>query len=147
MEATSIRAIMSSPVITVRPDMILGQVRRLMHEHHIRHLPVVDQGRLIGILTLRDLWGMWSDEAPTPHHDPTMGHLDDVPVAAVRCHDVVTVEADRPLAEAARVMLTHQMSGLPVMAGGSLVGIVTERDICRSITDGEVPHGALAVSV
>jgi CBS domain-containing protein len=117
---------MSRNPITVLPTTYIGTAYKLMSERHIRRLPVVEDGALIGIVTLGDLRSLGADTAS----DEAMKIRVD---AAFRANPITTTEAAL-LVDAARTMLHHKISGLPVLSSSdqSLVGIITESDIFRA---------------
>lgn len=108
-------AMTPSPV-TIRSDKALAKAKALMEAGGFRRLPVVEDGHLVGILTERDL------RAYT-------GYLATTRVDAVMQTALVTVAPDSIVEDAARLMLKHKIGGLPVLANGNLVGIVTTSDL------------------
>ncbi len=117
---------MSPNPITTLPTTHVDEAFQLMHECQIRRLPVVQDGALIGIVTLGDLRslgaGSESEESKKICVD-----------AAVQTN-VITVTTETRLVNAARLMVQHKVSGLPVlsMSDQSLVGMITESDIFRA---------------
>lgn len=138
MEALTVRSLMSSPVITVAPYTQLPRLKHLMHEHAIRRLPVLDGPRLVGIITLGDLRNAFPSDAPTLSIYELSYLLSKVTAAEVMRTDVLTVDADAPLVEATQRMLQHRVSGLPVMDGEQVVGVLTESDIFRAVVSGQL---------
>ena len=121
---------MTANPVTIRNDSTLRQAIELMHEHNFRHLPVVSvNSHLTGIISDRDcrlalnsptlVRQRWQDEAVT---DRTL-------VASIMTTAPIVVEPATSAAEAARLMIDHAISALPVMRGETLVGIVTTSDI------------------
>jgi CBS domain-containing protein len=107
-----------------------------MHRARVRHLPVVNrEGELVGVVTDRDL----RHHLFSPHVFKELGAtsvdilLKAVPVSAIMSTDVVCVEADEDLGEAARMMLEDKVGSLPVVDHGRVVGILTETDMLRQI--------------
>lgn len=114
---------------TVAPDDTLGEVIRLMKERRCRQLPVVKEGRVVGIITDRDVrLAMNSPFVPHEHEDDItlMRHI---PVEACMTPDPVTVDADTPAEVAADLLCAYKFGGLPVVRGDNLVGIITVTDI------------------
>ncbi len=122
--------IMTTNPITIRLNASLGEALQLMEEHDFKHIPVLSlEGHLIGILSDRDcrqalnspyiLRERWQDEAL----------ISQLQVRAMMSPAPIIIEPNASAAEAARLMLTHQIGCLPVMRGESLVGIVTRSDI------------------
>lgn len=127
--------------ITISPKTTLTEAHRLMTECHIRRLPVVEDNKLVGIVTSGDL----REAAPSVTTSLSMLELnvllDKVTVDRIMKRDVITVAPKSRIREAARIMLFKKISGLPVMDGGKLVGIITESDIFRMLVremDGRV---------
>ncbi len=122
-----------NPVI-VLPSTPLPDAYALMQERRVRRLPVMDGGRLVGIVTLGDL-----RQANATVDNPEAAKMR---VELVMTENVVTVTPQTPLREAAKLMVKHKVSGLPVMDGPKLVGIITESDIFRALIVEEQPEPA-----
>jgi acetoin utilization protein AcuB len=129
-----VRDIMTTPAITVGLDMPVLEAQQLMASHRIRHLPVTDTGRLMGIVTDRDI----RLNLPSPATSLSMWEVNyllaRLTVESAMHRAVITVEPDRSAAEAAYIMLDHKIGALPVVDGGIVVGIVTESDMLRAFT-------------
>ena len=108
-------AMIRNPV-TIRSDDALAKAKSLMKSYGFRRLPVVDDGHLVSILTERDL----REHA---------GHLGNTRANAVMRTALVTIAPEDTVEEAARLMLKHKIGGLPIVADGRLVGIVTTSDL------------------
>jgi len=124
-----VREWMSADPVTVLPTTHVSEAYQLMQERHIRRLPVVEGGNLIGIVTLGDLRSKGAD-------------ADTDEVKRLRVDSVVhlnpiTVTPDTPLRDAAKLMIKHKISGLPVMTAIGLAGIITESDIFRALVADE----------
>ncbi len=145
MRVPAVRDTMSSPVITISPETHLPALQRLMREHGIRRLPVVENGELLGIITLGDVRNAFPSDAIMLSIVELTNLLDQVLARDIMRRHLVTIEVDASLVDAARMMLDHRVSGLPVMEDGQLVGIITEADIFRAVVAGEVPFAAPAV--
>ena len=123
---------MSKPVITVRPDTTMPEALDLMRKEHIRRLPVVNQrGELVGIVTETDLLKASPSEATSLSIYEITYLLGKLTVDRIMTKKVVTTTEDTPVEEAALVMADHKFSGLPVMRGKELVGIITESNLFR----------------
>jgi len=131
------REIMTRPVHTVRPDTTIEQAAALLAEHGFAAAPVVDEQRvLIGIVSEADLIRYRVPVDPTAHlwreaaEDHTVRpHL----VADVMTHTVLTAYPDTDVADIARQMLEHSVRSIPVLDRGDVVGIVSRRDILRTV--------------
>ena len=126
--------IMTTPAITVGLDMPVLEAHQLMASRRIRHLPVTDGGRLMGIVTDRDI----RLNLPSPATSLSVWEVNyllaRLTVESAMRRAVITVDSDRPVSEAARIMLDHKIGALPVVDGGVVVGIVTETDMLRAFT-------------
>ena len=121
-----VRDWMTAPAITVTPDRAAFSALALMNLHGIRRLPVVEDGRLVGIVTRTTLAGVAGQGNPGRRGS---GKL----VIEVMTKDPVSVAPEDTVETAARLMLRRKFSGLPVVDGGYVVGVVTESDVFRAI--------------
>jgi len=118
--------------ITINPDTSLHEALRIMRDEKVRRLPVLDkQGKLVGIVVEADLL----HASPSPATTLSVYELNYL-VARIKVEDlmsreVVTIEEDCPLEEAARIMVDNDIAGLPVMRGDTLVGMITESDLFK----------------
>jgi CBS domain-containing protein len=140
MDTPTVRTLMSSPVIAVSPRMPLPKIKSLLHENRIRRVPVVDHNdRLVGIITLGDVRNAYPSDATVLSVHEWTYLLDKILALDVMRPTVVTIAAEASVIDAARLMLAHKISGLPVVEDGLLVGMITESDIFRAIVAGQVP--------
>jgi acetoin utilization protein AcuB len=118
--------------ITIRPDLPVTEAQALMKREKIHHLPVLDKGeRLAGIVTEKDLLYASPSPATTLSVYEIASLLSKLKVEKVMTAKTITVGEDVPIEEAARIMADNNIGGLPVMRGGTLVGIITESDLFR----------------
>lgn len=110
-----VRDVMTAKVRTVGPDDRLEDVHRLMQLAGFRHAPVVDQGKLVGVISDHDIYLAWSSGRDTP-------------VGAVMTKSPRWIGADAMARDAAALLLRHKIGCLPVLDGDKVVGIVTESD-------------------
>ena len=120
--------------ITVHPQNTLPQVRKLLLDPRIRRLHVVEEGELVGIITLGDIREAQPSDVGTLRPFEIEHLVELITVDTVMTPDPITVTADSGVAEAAQLMLEHKVGGLPVLKNGKLVGIITETDFCRLLT-------------
>jgi acetoin utilization protein AcuB len=121
---------MSHPVLTITSDVPAQDALAMMHKDKVRRYPVVDKrGRLVGIVTDTDLMNASPSEATTLSVWEINSLLSKITVERVMTSKVVTTTEDATIEEAARLMADGHMGGLPVMRGGSLVGIISETDL------------------
>ena len=126
---------MHETVVTVEPETGLAEAWDLIAKHEIRHLPVVKSGRLVGIVTDRDLREAWPSQATSLAVREIRYKMDKVPVGEVMTSPVVTVGPKTPLSEATRLMQERRFGALPVVDGDRLVGILTETDLIETLVD------------
>lgn len=134
MHQELVRDWMTSPVITISPDTSLPEAHRLMTEHNIRRLPVLDGGRLIGIVTRGDIRGAEASDATALSFWELNYLLARLRVREIMSREPVTISPDATIGDAARLMLDKRIGGLPVVDdGGKLLGVITESDVFRLI--------------
>ncbi len=127
---------MTPSPITAHPKMTHQQAMKLMNEHNIRRLPVLDKnGHLIGIVTMSDLLSAAPSQATSLSIYEIYTLLSDLTLDQIMSSPVYAVNEECSLAQAARLMLDHHISALPVMRGEELVGIITETDIFRTFVE------------
>lgn len=130
-----VRQWMSPHPVTVTRQTSVLNARRLMRVQRVRHLPVVDDGdRVVGMISDRDVSLADSQMVralSTLQSDLASGRYR--PVQTVMSTPVHTVSPDEPVSLAADVMLRWQVSGMPVVDGGRLVGIITSTDCLRAL--------------
>jgi acetoin utilization protein AcuB len=121
---------MTKNPICVSPDTSVSDARHLMHKEKIGCLPVLDKNnKLIGIVTKKNLLKAGPTAATTLDMYEISYLLSKLKVDKIMEHDVITVNEDEVLEEAARVMADSDISCLPIMRGKVLVGIITAGDI------------------
>ncbi len=123
--------------LTVSPQDTLRSAWRIIRERRVRHLPVVERGRLVGMVTDRDLRQALPSRAVglEMHEIPHLAEK--VRIWEVMARAVVTVDREAPIEEAARLLLKYRIGGLPVIKGETLVGIITKTDLLRALMDRE----------
>lgn len=127
-----VRERMTHHPVVVSPDTPISEALDLMRREKVRRLPVLDKaGRLVGIVLEKDL--LYASPSPATSLSIYEMHylLSKLTVAEVMSQDVITVDELTPLEEAARIMADNRISGLPVMRGDRLVGIITETDLFK----------------
>ena len=122
---------MSHPVITIPPDMPIVDVLNLMKREHIRRTPVIKNGKLVGIVSDKDLL----NASPSPATSLSVWEmnylLSKITIKDVMTRKVLTVTEDMPIEQAARIMVDNKIGGLPVLRGDQVVGIITETDLFK----------------
>ena len=126
---------MTAGPVTVAPGDSLQQGRERMTARKVRHLPVIEDGQLVGIVTDRDI----RDSTPSPQiitdPDEARSFLTMVTVGEVMTRDVVTVEPGTAIERAVRLFLERNIGCLPVTENGALVGILTQTDMLKALAD------------
>ena len=127
----NVRNIMVAELVTLHVDEELSLASDIMNLARIRHLPIVEGERLVGIISQRDLFK--ASLASVMGHDyaETREHLKSVAIRDAMVKEVITVGPDTDIQEAGRTMLEKKIGCLPVVEGDRLVGLVTETDILR----------------
>lgn len=124
---------MTRPVTTIGVDAPVRQAAELMKTQKICHLPVVESdGRLIGIVTDRDLRQMIFDPAIQERLGDVVEALGALTVREIMTWAVITVRPESGLRQAARLMREQKVGALPVVEAGRIVGMLTERDLLRA---------------
>jgi acetoin utilization protein AcuB len=124
-----VRDIMQTKTVTVTPDTTLPAAMRLASQRGIRHLPVLEYGQLVGIVSDRDLKRAMASPATSLEAHELNYLLDRLQVREIMTHGVITVTPTSPVEDAARLMMLHKVGALPVTEAGQLVGIITETDV------------------
>jgi CBS domain-containing protein len=140
-----VRDIMTQPVFTVRPTDPIEGAAALLTDRRITAAPVVDDlNRLVGIVSEGDLLRNRVPEDPTAHLRAPVGPASRRPrvVAEVMTHHVVTAWLMEDVADVAHTMLERDVRSVPVLDGSHVVGIVSRRDVLRSVvrTDDVLTH-------
>lgn len=134
MKQVLINEWMTRDVMTVSPDTTLPEAHRIMSDYHIRRLPVVEDGRLVGIITRGDVRGAQPSDATSLSIWELNYLLARLKVREIMTADPLTIGPEATIGEAAQLMLDHKVSGLPVIEDdGRVVGIITESDIFRLV--------------
>lgn len=126
----------------VEPELSIVEAQRCMNENKVRHLPVAGDGkRLVGLLTRQtmlidprrlaslDVWEITRQLSNLKVRD-----------VMVKAKDVITIDPDMPIEQAARVMVENQVGCLPVVSAGVVVGLITEGDLLAHLTEMMAVH-------
>jgi acetoin utilization protein AcuB len=123
---------MNRDPVTVGPQESFRTAMHLIRQKGIRHLPVVEGKRLVGIVTDRDLRQAAPSGATSLSIHELHYLLEKLTVREIMTRQVVTIRPDQTVEEAALLLLGHRIGGLPVVREGELVGIITETDILQA---------------
>ena len=126
-----VRDIMATEVVTLKADEELSLASDIMTLARIRHLPVVEDGRLAGIITQRDLYKASLASVVGYDFGEQRVHLETVTIKDVMIRDVFTIGPDVDIRDAGRIMLENKIGCLPVVHDDVLLGLVTETDILQ----------------
>ena len=122
---------MSKPVITISPDMPIAEAMNMMKVEKVRRFPVVKEGKLLGVVSDKDLL----NASPSPVSTLSIWEmnylLNKITVSEVMVKNVLSVTEDTPIEQAARIMADNKIGGLPVMRDGGVVGMITETDLFK----------------
>lgn len=125
---------MSDKTVTVEEDLSMMKASNLMQQHGIQHLPVTRKGRLVGILSDRDLKEAHPSKVSTLDIHELYYLLDQMKVGEIMTRNPHTTTAEHTIDEAAALMLKHDISALPVIdMEGNLEGIITKGDIFQAM--------------
>jgi len=124
--------LMTTELVTLTEDETLADAQRCMARGRIRHLPVTRDGRLVGLITHRDLLAASFSIFAEVESNEQRRIFTTVPVVEAMHRDVVTVQPDLGVSQAARILLENKYGCLPVVdEENRLLGIVTEADFLR----------------
>jgi len=127
---------MSTPVITIEPDIPIMEALNLMKTKQIRRMPVVDsKGKLIGIVSDKDLLNAGPSDATSLSVWEINYLVGKITVKKVMTKNVLAINENTPIEEAARIMVDNKVGGLPVMSGNMIVGIITESDLFKVLLE------------
>ncbi len=119
-----VKQYMAANPITVTRETSIQEAIQLLKKHFIRHLPVVDNGKLVGWLTEANVRGALL---------PSM--LEEITVNDIMIHDPITVEASESIEAAARLLVENRIGGMPVLEDGKLVGVITVIDLLNAFLE------------
>ena len=126
-----VRDCMTCDPASVGPNDSLQRVVELLRRRDIRSVPVLEDGRLIGIVTDRDVRQVAPAYPLFREEDEIRRYTENLTVTAAMTADPMTIAPDAPLIDAARVLETYRISALPVVDGTELVGMLTVTDLLR----------------
>jgi CBS domain-containing protein len=131
MGATSVRDIMQTKIVTISAGDSLSTVEDIMTLGGVRHMPVVRGGKLVGVVSERDLLRTSLSNLSEFGRDERRAFLQAVEINRAMSSPPITIGPDATVGEAARVMADRKIGCLPVLEDEKLLGIVTETDVLR----------------
>ncbi len=130
----NVESIMVTKVVIARMDDTVRRLDGLFHKHKLRHLPVIDGGVIVGVISDRDLLRSISPYVGTVAEDgrdrETLNHK----AHQIMTRNPITITPETPVDDAGQILLKHNVSCLPVLDdSGHVVGIITKKDILRAL--------------
>jgi CBS domain-containing protein len=135
VSSMKVKDIMAKEVTTLGRNDSLDLADDVMSQSRIRHLPVIDEGRVVGVVSQRDLFKSALAAALGYGETAQKKLLKTLRVKEVMSEPAVTIAPEAMIKEAVRLMLEKKIGCLPVVQGHTLVGIVTETDLLRYVAD------------
>lgn len=129
----ALRTIMTPNPITVNPDQTVSEVKSILMTHRIHHVPVAEEGRLVGIVTTYDLWQMGK----------SFDDYDKIKVKDIMTEKIAKLSPNAKIGTAAELFLSNRFHAIPIVDGERLVGIVTSFDVMRYNFRKEYPRPIL----
>lgn len=123
--------IMSSPVYVIKTDEPVSHARKLMLRHRIGALPVLNEGKMVGIVTKSDISNRLSQAEPLWRRRP----IDQIPIKMLMTETVITIYPEASITQAATLMLENGIHNVPVVKNGNIVGILTRTDFMRYVAE------------
>ncbi len=134
MIVKKVKDYMSSPIYVIERNEPVQRARNLMFKYGIGRLPVIENGKLVGIVTKYDITNRLNQAAPEWRRRP----IDKVPIQVVMTETPITIYPDATMSQAAELMVENGISGLPVERDGEIMGMITSRDMTRYFADQDV---------
>jgi len=132
---STIRDLMAQNPATLDRNETLDIPDTIMNLGRIRHMPVVEDGRVVGILSQRDLFRSALIVALGFGRKTTSALIKTIRVKEVMTKPAITITADAAVSDAARLMIEKKIGCLPVVENERLIGLITETDILRSVVE------------
>lgn len=122
---------MSAPVYVIERNEPVQRARNLMFKYSIGRIPVLDAGKLVGIVTKYDITNRLNQAAPEWRRRP----IDKIPIQVVMTEKPITIFPDATMPQAAELMAENDISGIPVERDEDIVGMITSRDVMRYFSE------------
>ena len=125
---------MNAPIYVIERNEPILRARNLMFKYGIGRLPVMDEGRLVGIVTKYDITNRLNQAAPEWRRRP----IDKVPIQVVMTEKPITIFPDATMPQAAELLIENNISGLPVERDSQIAGMITSRDMMRYFSEQDI---------
>ncbi|MDD1748412.1 MAG: CBS domain-containing protein [Methanothrix sp.] len=125
---------MSAPIYVIERNENIQRARNLMFKYAIGRLPVMDGGKLVGIVTKYDITNRLNQASPEWRRRP----IDKVPIQVVMTEKPITIFPDATMPQAAELLIENGISGLPVERDGEIVGMITSRDMMKYFSEQDI---------
>jgi acetoin utilization protein AcuB len=123
---------MSKPAITINADASMNDAIKLLKNHNIKMLPVMEKGKLVGIVTDRDLKRASASDATSLEIHELLYLISNIKIKEIMTKNPITVPQDYTVEETAEILLKHNISGVPVVDQyRDVVGTITQNDLFR----------------
>jgi acetoin utilization protein AcuB len=126
---------MSTEVFTLNPDQTLLKAMTLVQQKRIRHLPVVQDGKVVGMVTERDIRKAGASDSTSLSIFELNYLMDQIKVSSFMTKKVISVSPEAPIEEAAKLIYDHKIGALPVVEQNRLVGLITSSDILETFIE------------
>lgn len=133
-----VKDLMTDKVFTIDPDDMIDRVFFLIHYEKLRHLPVVEKGKVVGIVSDRDMYkalGPKSNSKVIEASNDNELHVVPKKVRHIMKRGIITVTPETLVSEAATIMVEHRIGALPVVKDSKLVGILTSTDMLKVVSN------------
>ena len=131
MSEELVKDYMTAPAISISAETGLSDARKIMADKKVRRLPVVENDKLIGIVSFTDVLEAKLSTASSLNIWELSQQVLNLQVKDIMSTDVFSIDQDATISDAARIMLEQKVSGVPVTDNGKLAGIITESDLFR----------------
>ena len=133
--AKTVRDIMASEVTTLDRNDSLQLAKDIMSLGRVRHFPVVDDGKVVGVVSQRDLYKASLGSVMKYGEKAQRSFLEGIAIKEVMVDPPITIAPHATVQEAARLMMEKKIGCLPVLEGSTLVGIITETDMLKLVAE------------
>lgn len=135
MKKNYVKDWMSDKPVTIPPDTTVPEAYQVLKDSNVRRLPVIENGKLVGIVTRGDVREAGPSDATSLSIYELNYLLAKLTVGEIMTKNPITVTPETSLHEVAKIMLEKKIGGLPVESDGKVVGIITESDVFRAMIE------------